>query len=98
MSAENKMCCYDYTWGEGRNTRTRQAPDCLGVLAIRGTEDFYHPEGIYIQTCPRVSWLGKEPFNINFCGNGADVVVLHQDTPATAEDVADALEHLQDGW
>ena len=82
-------CCLVYSYfHNGEN-----APDCTGVIAessVRGDENF--PEGFFVQTCPRESWLGRTASGIGFCGNGADVVSIHMSAVPSPEQVTLAVD------
>lgn len=89
-----KRCCYEHIFPHGKE----RPIDCTGVLAQCGIFRENYEEGFYVQTCPRTSWGGRPPSGIDFCGNGSDVVIIYQSTPATQEEANAAVDYFLNDW
>ncbi len=97
---ENKICCYTYRWQLSREDQAAgnwKADDCNGVLKATIISG-YPEDGYYVEVCPRTSWLGRCATGINFCGNGADVIVLHRNTIPTLEEYQQAARDADNDW
>lgn len=98
MSESNKHCCYSFNWSREHMNEGQQRPeDCPGVLAT-AFENGYPEDGYYIQVCPRTSWLGHTAAHIDFCGNGADVIILHQDAVPTDDEYKQAVRFVEENY
>jgi hypothetical protein len=96
VSEKGSICCYEFRGfvSVPEKDHTARPDDCQGILTTASAKG-YPEDGYYIEVCPRLSWLGAKQYSIDFCGNGADVIVMHQDTIPTSEDY-DAAARIAD--
>jgi hypothetical protein len=72
--------------------------DCPGLLVESKSLEGYPEDGYFVQVCPRVSNLGRMVTHIDYCGNGPDVIVMHQSTVPSAEEYAAAAKKCDNAW
>lgn len=74
--------------------------DCQGAIATYGASHMPHrseyDEGYFIEVCPNEKFRKLGNFTINFCQNGADVIVIHSNTLPTEETIIDAIKDFSE--